>query len=168
MTTAFLIALICSPAAMAAYAPVLERLRSERQAVRALHVKKCLPELRYAVPAREVAVWNRAVRLVEARRDKIRAMYAGAHRCRPTDPRGIIRYVFPDSTEDAAIRVAGCETGWTFWPRAHNPSGASGLFQLMPFHWVGKFDPFDPWLNSRYALRLSDGGTNWSAWVCRP
>jgi len=62
-----------------------------------------------------------------------------------------------------AVDVASCESGLN--PYAVNESsGAAGLFQLMPFHWFQKFDPFDPWANSRYAFQLSSGGTNWSAW----
>jgi transglycosylase-like protein with SLT domain len=80
---------------------------------------------------------------------------------------GIIRFVFPGSTEGAAVSVAYCESRLS--PRAQNPSsGAAGLFQLMPFHWSGRFDPFDPWANTRYAYRLSDAGFNWGAWVCKP
>ena len=91
-----------------------------------------------------------------------------AQRSSRCGPQAIIRAVFPDSTEGAALSVAYCETGGTFNIYAHNASGASGLFQLMPFHWQGKFDPYNPWANSRYALQLSYGGTNWGAWVCKP
>lgn len=82
-------------------------------------------------------------------------------------PRALIRTVFPYAYERAALRVASCETvGFTDY--YNERSGASGLFQLMPFHWRGKFDPFDKLRNARYALRLSDGGTDWSAWECQP
>ena len=86
--------------------------------------------------------------------------------CLPTSPEGIIRYVFPAATEDAAVRVAYCES--RLWPWARNPSGASGLFQLMPGWWAGKFNPFNAWSNTRFAYQLSDAGTNWSHWSCKP
>jgi hypothetical protein len=80
----------------------------------------------------------------------------------------IIRTVF-GPTAWAALRVAYCETGGTMSAYARNQSsGAAGLFQLMPFHWLGKFNPYDPWANSRYAYRLSSGGYDWHAWVCKP
>lgn len=64
---------------------------------------------------------------------------------------------------DKAVSVASCESGLD--PNAVNgSSGAAGLFQLMPFHWRDRFDPFDPVANARYAFGLSDGGTNWGAW----
>ena len=63
-----------------------------------------------------------------------------------------------------ALRVADCESHDD--PFAHNPSGASGVFQLMPEWWAGRFDPFDPVANVREAYRISAGGTNWSGWLC--
>jgi hypothetical protein len=63
--------------------------------------------------------------------------------------------------------VAACESGLRPWAR--NPSsGAAGLFQLMPIHWQGKFDPYDAVANTQYAYGLSNGGTDWSAWGCQP
>jgi hypothetical protein len=62
-----------------------------------------------------------------------------------------------------AVDVASCESGLDPW-NVNPSSQASGLFQLMPFHWWGSFDPFDPVANTRYAYQLSNGGTDWSAW----
>jgi hypothetical protein len=82
--------------------------------------------------------------------------------------KGIICSVF-GSRCSAALSVVACETGGTFDPAIVNPSsGAAGLFQLMPFWWQGEFNPFDPWLNAQFAYGLSDGGTNWGPWVCKP
>lgn len=78
---------------------------------------------------------------------------------------GLICSVF-GSTCEAAVSVASCESGLN--PGAQNPSGASGLFQLMPSHWAGSFNPFDPVANTQYAYGLSNGGTDWGAWVCQP
>lgn len=68
-----------------------------------------------------------------------------------------------------AIRIATCESGLN--PNARNRSGASGLFQvMMPMHadlFDKPSDVFDPYANTRAAFSLSNGGTSWSAWVCR-
>lgn len=104
----------------------------------------------------------------------------------------IIRAVFPDSTENAALRVVACETGGTFSPWSFNrSSGASGYFQVLQGNAgrVLKYDKtwpgaekeaghmliipsgsrlFNPWLNARVALFLSHGGTNWGEWSCKP
>jgi hypothetical protein len=94
-----------------------------------------------------------------------------------------IRLVFPAATEDAAIRVARCETGGTFNARAANwgdrhsdgSRGSFGIFQIGALHRsrgesVAAFARrmFDPIANSRLAYRLSRGGTNWRPWACRP
>ena len=81
-------------------------------------------------------------------------------------PVSIIRRIFPDSTENAAIAVATCESH--LYTYAHNPSGASGLFQLMPFWWQGKFNPYDPVANTKAAYSISHAGTYWTPWVCKP
>ena len=81
---------------------------------------------------------------------------------------GIVDLIYSifGSNGAAAVSVASCESGLS--PTAENPSGASGLFQLMPVHWEGRFDPFDPVANTRYAYSLSSGGADWSAWSCQP
>lgn len=86
--------------------------------------------------------------------------------CLPTSPEAIIRYVFPAVTESAAVSVASCESHLS--PSAYNPSGAAGLFQLMPIWYAGKFDPFNALANTRAAYGLSSGGYNWTPWVCQP
>lgn len=85
---------------------------------------------------------------------------------RPCTAVEIIRAVFPSPTEDSAISVARCESN--LYTYARNPSGASGLFQLMPGWWAGKFNPFNPWANTRFARVLSRDGYDWSHWVCKP
>jgi hypothetical protein len=53
-------------------------------------------------------------------------------------------------------RKAGCETGGTFSPSAHNSSGASGLFQFMPKTWnTTPYSAFSVW--SPYANALAAG-----------
>jgi len=53
-------------------------------------------------------------------------------------------------------RVAGCETGGTFNPRAYNSSGASGLFQFMPSTFASTpYAAFSIW--SPYASAMAAG-----------
>lgn len=65
-------------------------------------------------------------------------------------------------------RIAFCES--RFSPTAHNPSGASGLFQFMPGTWAGnRYGQFSVWSAYANALgaayHMSRYGTG--AWVCR-
>lgn len=84
--------------------------------------------------------------------------------------RGLVEGYFGEYT-DEALRVIACESGGN--PSAYNPSGASGLFQVMP-NWQRKFggDLFDPANNVRIAKILFDDGASrgwrWSHWVCQP
>ncbi|HEX6489666.1 MAG TPA: transglycosylase family protein [Candidatus Dormibacteraeota bacterium] len=65
-----------------------------------------------------------------------------------------------------AERVARCESGDN--PSARNPSGASGLFQIMPGTWAGtpyaSQSPFDAVANARAAawIYARRGGSAWS------
>ena len=69
-----------------------------------------------------------------------------------------------------ALRVASCETGGTFDPRARGSAGERGLFQIHPIHfaWLKEWRLWQPRYNARIAYRLSRHGTNWSHWACRP
>lgn len=88
--------------------------------------------------------------------------------------RPLVADFFPAGRVDAALRVLACESGGD--PAASNPfSGAAGLFQIMPGWSSGRwgnpfapFDPFDPPTNVAFAAWLSKGGSDWSAWVCKP
>ncbi len=94
----------------------------------------------------------------------------------------IINATFPDTTQDAALRVVACETGGTYSPWSYNrSSGASGYFQVLQgnagrvLHHAGRTLTipsgsalFLPWTNARVALFLSHGGTDWGEWSCRP
>ena len=93
----------------------------------------------------------------------------------------IVFSVFPNATQARALRVVGCETGYTYEPWARNrSSGAYGLFQFIPgnhgrvIRWgassmrVDYYRMGNPWYASTAALILSRGGTDWSEWACRP
>lgn len=72
------------------------------------------------------------------------------------------------SETNLALCVMAGESGGN--PDAYNPSGASGLFQIMPF-WAYEFgispsDLFDPGVNIdiAYQIRLLQGWEAWSAY----
>nr|BBH86028.1 hypothetical protein KTC_07790 [Thermosporothrix sp. COM3] len=88
----------------------------------------------------------------------------------PEGIKSIILSVF-GSYGDAAIRVAQCESGLN--PNAQNPSGASGLFQIMPGTWAGTpyagQSIFDPTANAQAAYYLfKNDGYTWKQWSCKP
>ncbi len=63
-----------------------------------------------------------------------------------------------------AATIAECESGGN--PRAYNPSGASGLFQILGDPFPG--DPFDPYTNARMAVyKFRESGSTFAQWVCR-
>ena len=101
----------------------------------------------------------------------------------------IIYSVFPRATAAAALRVVGCETGYTYSAYSYNSSGASGYFQILTgnhgrtFSYRGKWfklnvwrDPvhrignklFNAWYNATAAYYMSRGGYDWHEWVCQP
>ncbi len=73
-----------------------------------------------------------------------------------------------------ALQVAQCESGLN--PDAANPSGATGLFQIMPATWNGtSFQPYtwakatNAGLNTQVAFSLfSKDGYQWRQWGCKP
>lgn len=70
----------------------------------------------------------------------------------------------PAGVKWAAARIAECESGGRPW--AYNPSGASGLWQILGVPFPG--NPFDPWTNARMAVAKYRGaGYSFSPWVCR-
>lgn len=77
-----------------------------------------------------------------------------------------IRAVFPASTEDGAIAIAGCETGDTYWPGATNGQFVNifqmGLQERRDYGWHVAGSP--PILAARAAFRYSRGGTHWGPW----
>lgn len=68
-----------------------------------------------------------------------------------------------DALGEAGCRVSWCESGWD--PDATGGEGERGWFQIHPVHgWQSTYDPAG---NVAAAVRISDGGANWSAWTTR-
>ena len=94
----------------------------------------------------------------------------------------VIYVIFPNRTQQAAMRVAYCESRTYRW--ATNPSShTAGLFQVHPgnngttwswrghgSHTIDKHRLYNSWYNARTALYMSNGGSNWEQWdgVCQP
>ncbi|GAC1367697.1 MAG: hypothetical protein NVS2B12_40640 [Ktedonobacteraceae bacterium] len=82
----------------------------------------------------------------------------------------VIRGVF-GANADQAIRVAECESSLN--PYAYNPSGATGLFQIMPGTWAGTSQawssPYNIQANviAAHEIYVRDG-YSWREWVCQP
>jgi len=70
-----------------------------------------------------------------------------------------------------AINVARCESGLN--PAAYNPSGAMGLFQIMPGTWAGTSQagqsPYNAQANiiAAHDIFVRDG-YSWREWTCQP
>ncbi|HAG97904.1 MAG TPA: hypothetical protein DCL75_03335 [Ktedonobacter sp.] len=71
----------------------------------------------------------------------------------------------------AAINVARCESGLN--PGAYNPSGAAGVFQIMPGTWAGTSEagqsPYNAFTNivAAHQIFVRDG-YSWREWTCQP
>ena len=75
----------------------------------------------------------------------------------------------PSWAEGAAATVAECESGGN--PNAYNPSGASGLWQILgaPQNWTGSTDWFNPTVNAEAAVaKFTQSGDTWAQWSCQP
>ncbi len=73
----------------------------------------------------------------------------------------IIDYTWPDYAQDYAKTIAWRESGYD--PYAYNPSGATGLFQIIDFYGYGTA-LYDPCFNSAVAADLYMQ-LGWSPWV---
>lgn len=104
---------------------------------------------------------------------------ARAHTTPRPAPERVLRSVFDDRWR-SAYRVAYCETGGTFNPRATGRAGERGWLQIHPVHFgrtlrykhirirVNARRLYEPLYNARVGYVLSRGGTDWSPWTCRP
>ncbi len=82
----------------------------------------------------------------------------------------VIRGAF-GAEADQAIRVAACESGLN--PNAYNPSGATGLFQIMPGTWArtsqAGASPYSAQANALAAHEIFvRDGHSWREWTCKP
>lgn len=70
----------------------------------------------------------------------------------------------PAAVEYTAAQIAECESGGN--PNAYNPSGASGLWQILGNPFPG--NPFDPVTNAAMAVAKYRGaGNSFTPWVCQ-
>ena len=70
----------------------------------------------------------------------------------------------PPAVEAQAAAIAECESGGR--AGAYNPSGASGIWQILGVPFPG--DPFDPFTNARMAVAKYHGaGDSFAPWVCQ-
>jgi len=71
----------------------------------------------------------------------------------------------PAWAEASAARVAECESGGR--TNAYNPSGATGLWQILGAVVPGNL--YNPYVNALNAVaKFRASGDTWSQWVCRP
>lgn len=71
----------------------------------------------------------------------------------------------PSWARGAAEAVSHCESGWN--TRAYNPSGATGLFQILGSVVGGSL--WDAHVNALNAVsKFRASGDTWSQWVCKP
>ena len=81
--------------------------------------------------------------------------------------RSLVTAYFPAGEIDTALRVMACESGGN--PDAYNPSGATGLMQVMGW-WAPEYgyqpaDLFDPGVNIEVAAAIW-AVYGWEAWSC--
>jgi LysM repeat protein len=70
----------------------------------------------------------------------------------------------PASVKASAAAIAECESGGR--ATAYNPSGASGIWQILGTPFPG--NPFDPYTNARMAVaKFRAAGYSFAPWVCR-
>ena len=71
----------------------------------------------------------------------------------------------PSWAESSAEAIAMCESG--DWTGAYNPSGATGLFQILGAVVPGNL--YDGYVNALNAVsKFKSSGDSWAQWVCQP
>lgn len=92
--------------------------------------------------------------------------------CTPEENQLIIKNIWPDNTEQQALKIAQCESN--FDENAVGPLGELGLFQIYyKYHRKNldklgfvKDDLYNPVVSTTYALELfKEAG--WKPWTCR-
>lgn len=134
------------------------------------------------MPATRLALLEEAERPAQSL-PSLRSHRASTHRApsrltREQRMRRIIRHIWPDNTENQAIRVFRCESNlnpntvnWRDVHYAHGRiyRGSWGLAQIGALHtWAYKHHPrelLNPWRNLRAALRLYRAN-GWQPWSC--
>jgi hypothetical protein len=70
----------------------------------------------------------------------------------------------PSSAAPQAAQIAECESGGN--PQAYNPSGATGLWQILGQVVPGNLD--DPFVNALNAVfKFHESGDTFAQWVCQ-
>jgi soluble lytic murein transglycosylase-like protein len=76
--------------------------------------------------------------------------------------RGLVSEIFPSYIVDYVLAIMQCESGGD--PNETGSQGEMGLLQIHPqFHPDATYDPYG---NIVAAYRISNGGTDFSAWTC--
>lgn len=153
------VALACVPTAQASYqricapsgAPILCEIHHQVKAVHRLDHYLGRPRTRYG--------WSAERSSSAAYRAWARHEWYARHRARGRLARlpvaEIIRYLWPDSSQQFAISIASCESGLRAY--ADNPtSTATGVFQILG-------GSTNPWWNTRQALRMW-ASRGWEPW----
>ena len=93
---------------------------------------------------------------------------AGVEQWRP-----LVGAIFPPENVDAVLSVMRCESGGD--PEAVSPTDDHGLMQInrvnhVRFQWLygDAANPYDPVQNLVVAAQISQDGTNFWAWTCKP
>lgn len=84
----------------------------------------------------------------------------------PREVRCVTRRIFPRWSAHSATVVEKCESHFHRWDL--NASGAAGPWQVIPSYHPDAPSVYDVVRITRWVERITRGGSNWSAWVCRP
>jgi hypothetical protein len=87
----------------------------------------------------------------------------------------LVASLWPAEQVATSCRIMLCESNGN--PRAYNPSGASGLYQIMPL-WADDYERvtglpyydgrFDAYANAAFARWLWGQTSSWKHWSCKP
>jgi len=78
----------------------------------------------------------------------------------------LVAKYFPVGVVDEALLILSCESHGD--PTATNPSGATGLFQIIPYEERGTHEELlNPETNVRVASEIFND-SQWNLWSCKP